>query len=149
MGHQINAIIGKRQAVRVFADRWTWAEVVDLPQDCGMVFLTDALFDGITQLFDGPGREEPSSLTLFTSAIRRALEEAARPGPLAYIETDYAGGYGTQAGVLLERGQAALGPLEGAGAINRLLRAIGVWSRPGEDEFDALGLGRYRHMPRE
>ena len=104
MGHQISAIIGKRQAVRVFADRWTWAEVVDLPQDCGMVFLTDALFDGITQLFDGPGQEEPSSLTLFTSAIRRALEEAAHPGPLAYIETDYAGGYGTQAGVLLERG---------------------------------------------
>ena len=149
MVHQISAIIGKRQAVRVFADRWTWAEVVDLPQDCGMVFLTDALFDGITQLFDGPGQEEPSSLTLFTSAIRRALEEAAHPGPLAYIETDYAGGYGTQAGVLLERGQAALGPLEGAGAINRLLRTIGVWSRPGEDEFDALGLGRYRHMPGE
>ena len=149
MGHQIQAIVGKREAIQVFADCWAQAEVVDLPQDCGMVFLTDALFDGITQLFDGPGREEPSSLTLFTSAIRRALEEAARPGPLAYIETDYAGGYGTQAGVLLERGQAALGPLEGAGAINRLLRAIGVWSRPGEDEFDALGLGRYRHMPRE
>ena len=112
-----------------------------------MVFLTDALFDGITELFDGPDREEASPLVLFTSAIRRALEEAARPGPLVYIETDYAGGYGTQAGVLVEKGVVTLGPIEGAGTINRLLQAIGVWHRPGEDEFDALCLGRYRHMP--
>ena len=56
MGHQIQAIIGKREAVQVFADCWTWAELVNLPQDCGMVFLTDALFDGITELFGGPDR---------------------------------------------------------------------------------------------
>lgn len=147
MGHQIQAVIGKQKAVRAFADCWTWAEIVNLPQDCGMVLLTDALFDGITDLFGGPDREEPSPLMLFTSAIRRALEEAARPGPLAYVETDYAGGYGTQAGVLLERGQVTLGPLEGPGAINRLLETIGVGHRSGEDEFDALDLGRYRHMP--
>ena len=54
---------------------------------------------------------------------------------------------GTQAGVLLERGKVVLGPVEGGGTVNRLLNAIGVWHRPGEDEFDALGLGRYRHMP--
>lgn len=147
MGHQIQAIIGKREAIQVFSDCWVRAGILNLPQDCGMVFLTDALFDDITKLFDGPDREEPSSLMLFTSAIRRALEEAARPGPLAYVETDYAGGYGTQAGILLERGQVTLGPLEGAGTINRLLETIGVWHRPGEDEFNALGLGRYRHMP--
>ncbi len=147
MGHQIQAVIGKREAIQVFADCWVQDRVVDLPQDCGMVFLTDALFDGITELFDGPDREEASPLVLFTSAIRRALEEAARPGPLVYIETDYAGGYGTQAGVLLERGKVVLGPVEGEGTVDRLLNAIGVWHRPGEDEFDALGLGRYRHMP--
>ena len=147
MGHQIQAVIGKREAIQVFADCWVQARVVDLPQDCGMVFLTDALFDGITELFDGPDREPSSPLALFTSAIRWALEGAARPGPLAYIETDYAGGVGTQAGVLLERGKVVLGPVEGKGTVNRLLNAIGVWHRPGEDEFDALGLGRYRHMP--
>ena len=147
MGHQIQAIIGKREAVQVFANRWVRAEIVDLPQDCGLVFLTDALFDGITELFDEPDREEQSPLTLFTSAIRWALEWSAWPGPLVYIETDYAGGYGTQAGVLLERGRIVQGPAEGEGIINGLLRAIGVWHRPGEDEFDALGLGRYRHMP--
>ena len=147
MGHQIQAVIGKREAIQVFADCWVQARVVDLPQDCALVYLTDALFDDITELFDELDRELPSPLALFTSAIRRALEEAARPGPLAYVETDYAGGYGTQAGILLERGQVTLGPLEGAGTINRLLETIGVWHRPGEDEFNALGLGRYRHMP--
>ena len=147
MVHQIQAIIGKREAVQVFADCWVWAEIVDLPQDCGLVFLTDALFDSITELFDKPDREEPSPLMLFTSAIRWALEGSACPGPLAYIETDYTGGYGTQAGVLLERGRIIQGPVEGEETINGLLRAVGVWHRPGEDEFDALGLGHYRHMP--
>ena len=149
MGHYIQAVIGKRGAVQAFADSWVPAEVVDLPQDCALVFLTDALFDDITELFDEPDREPPFSLCFFTSAIRRALEEAARPGPLAYIETDYAGGRGTQAGVLLEHGAVKMGPLEGAGTINHLLKNIGVWRRPGEDEFDALGLGQYRHMPGE
>ncbi|MCI8423296.1 MAG: hypothetical protein HFF50_07185 [Lawsonibacter sp.] len=147
MGHQIQAILGKREAVQDFADRWVQAELVDLPQDCALVFLTDALFDGITELFDEPDREEPSPLALFTSAIRWALEGGACPGPLAYIETDYAGGHGTQAGVLVERGRIIQGPMEGEGTINRLLAALGVWHRPGEDAFDALGLGRYRHMP--
>ena len=49
--------------------------------------------------------------------------------------------------MLLERGKVVLGPVEGEGTVDRLLNAIGVWHRPGEDEFDALGLGRYRHMP--
>ncbi len=84
---------------------------------------------------------------VFREQAKKALEGAARPGPLAYIETDYAGGVGTQAGVLLERGKVVLGPVEGEGTVNRLLNAIGVWHRPGEDEFDALSLGRYRHMP--
>ena len=69
MGHQIQAVIGKREAIQVFADCWVQDRVVDLPQDCGMVFLTDALFDGITELFDGPDREEASPLVLFTSAL--------------------------------------------------------------------------------
>ena len=146
MGHKIEAVIGKREAVRAFADNWL-AELTELPQDCAMVFLTGALFDDITELSDAPDQEEASPLTYFTSAIRWAMEEASWTGPLAYIETDYAGGCGTQGGVLLERGKIAMGPMEGNGAINTLLHAIGVWHRPGEDEFAALGLGRYRHMP--
>ena len=147
MGHQIEAVIGKREAVQAFADNWAQAEMVELPQNCGLVFLTAALFDDITELFDEPDREEPSPLTYFTSAIRWALEDASRQGPLVYIETDYAGGYGTQAGILLEQGKTILGPIEGEGTVNRLLYSIGVWCERGKDEFDSLDLGRYRHMP--
>ena len=84
MGHQIQAVIGKREAIQVFADWWVQARVVDLPQDCALVYLTDALFDDITELFDELDRELPSPLALFTSAIRWALEgpPALAPWPI-------------------------------------------------------------------
>ena len=146
MGHQIQAVIGKWEAMHRFAGNWL-VKMVELPQNCAMVFLTGALFDDITELYDAPDREEASPLTYFTSAIRWAMEEASWTGPLAYIETDYAGGYGTQAGVLIERGRIVMGPMEGPGSINNLLHDLGVWHRPGEDEFTALGLNHYRRMP--
>lgn len=66
---------------------------------------------------------------------------------LAYIETDYFGGAGTQSGVLYENGKISVGPRSGEGTINFLLKELGVWHYPDRDEFDMLGLGKYRHMP--
>ena len=147
MGHCIEAILGRRETVQAFADDWDSADVTGLPQDYGMVFLTDALFDGITERSGLPDRDEFPALTYFTTAIRQALENASRKGPLIYFETDYAGGFGTQAGLLLKNGKAVLGPLEGPGAVNQLLAALGVRCENGKDEFDSLTLGLFRHPP--
>ena len=65
---------------------------------------------------------------------------------LAYVETDYFGGIGTQGGVLYENGRIRIAPHSGDGTINLLLRELGVKCLANKDEFDSLNLGNYRHM---
>ena len=66
-------------------------------------------------------------------------------GAVAYFETDYWGGEGEQSAVLWERGEMVYGPAKSRlGPINGALRRMGVERGAALDEFDAVGLGRYR-----
>ena len=60
----------------------------------------------------------------------------------ALINTNYFGGVGNQFAGTFERGKEVLPIVEGG--INQALRNIGVRARSGMDEFDTIGLGRYR-----
>ena len=148
MGHQIEVIIGKREDMRQITKRWC-CQAVELPQDFVMVYLTDQLFDRITGLRGVPDREISGELTYLTEAIHQFLQESSRQGRLAYIETDYAGGYGSQAGVLYENGRMAAAPRSGEGTVNQLLHQLGASCGRGQAEFDSLELHKYRHMPVE
>jgi hypothetical protein len=81
--------------------------------------------------------------------------------PLAYVETEYFGGLGTQGSVVWNRGQVVFGPLRtgepeewefspvvstplDSGAINQALRYLGVTSADFSDEFAALQLDKCR-----
>ena len=141
MGHCIRAIIGTQSGIRKLVEDWRTVET-DLPQGYGMVFLTDALLNNLAELFESG--DEPSD----PEAVNRwLLEKYSFRTKLACIETDYFGGSGTQWGVLYEDGTLRIGPIRGEGAINTLLRELGVWRAPGRDEFDSLNLQKYRRMP--
>ncbi|HKK76465.1 MAG TPA: hypothetical protein VJ953_15400 [Saprospiraceae bacterium] len=92
--------------------------------------------------------------------IRETLKTLSRQGKCAYIETNYFGGLGTQVSEIWENGERIAGPLlsyDGienkmqnpavsvvAEAINQALRDMGVQRAAEKDEFDMLGLGRFR-----
>lgn len=148
MGHCIQAIIGKHAAIQNIADNWQYAQEIELPQGYGMVFWTNALLEDITELFDVPDEEFfYPILDYFTVAADQFLRQYSAHTKLAYVETDYCGGVGTQAGVLYENGCICMEPRSGEGTINLLLKELGVWCVPDKDAFDSLNLGRYRHMP--
>lgn len=65
---------------------------------------------------------------------------------IAYIETEFVGGEGFERSGVWSEGTLALGPHDGAGAINRALRALGVQPAAGIDEFELVGLGRHRSV---
>lgn len=150
MGHCIRAVIGTYEAVRKIADDWVRAKEIELPQGFGMVFCTTRLLDDIGELMESAGEVVEFSpfpeLEYFDSAAKSLMEEYSFHTKLAYIETDYFGGAGTQAGLLYKNGQPAAEPKNGEGTINALLKELGVWRKPDMDEFDMLGLGKYRNM---
>ncbi|MGE3545278.1 MAG: hypothetical protein AB7L28_15175 [Kofleriaceae bacterium] len=85
--------------------------------------------------------------------LRAALEQLSLTGPVAFIETEYFAGVGSQAAALFGGGNLSVvetSPEEivpHRQAINIVLRELGVHcSLPGQDEFDAVGLGQFRDM---
>jgi len=77
------------------------------------------------------------------------LEAIAQHHLIAYIRTRYFGGDGEQVAGIWENGQIVMGPLISAtpGPINAALKKMGVPLDAGAvDEFDSLGLGRYRSV---
>lgn len=84
--------------------------------------------------------------------IHHMLQVIAGTPRFAVIQTDYAGGRGSQAAVAYhgtvevmppERTVIAP-PRKSAGPINRALRHLGVTASPGRDEFETVGLDQHR-----
>ena len=159
MSHTLRAVIGPIPPVTEFAGRWVQANLISLPQRFGLVPMTAALLADIQEL---AMLDEPDPFVEFAhlpAALVQAMTEATRSGPLAYVETDYFGGIGRQTAIAWNKGRLELGPLTSEtavadpvypappiseGAINQALRYLGVWRQNGHDEFDMLGLGKYR-----
>lgn len=148
MGHSIRAIIGAREAVRKIADD-RFAKTIELPQGFGMIFCTIELLEDIEEFFEHSAEADDApdftELDYFDASVRELMENYSQGTKLAYVETNYFGGTGTQAGILYENGKPAA-PKSGEGAINALLKELGVRREPDKDEFDMLGLGKYRRM---
>lgn len=117
------------------------AVVVRLPQGKTMLVLSEQLREAhgipFLPLTDEGATELPSSIAVIAEAIAKARK-------VAYVEAEFFGGDGTQACVTWDATLAPSRPLVDPGAINAALRFLGVKVGDHHDEFDALGLGRYR-----
>lgn len=143
MPHCIKAFIRKKEVVEKLASEWL-SVPIELPQGFFMLFLTEELFDNITELSDIKN-ELDNKFECFTSAIASVMEYHSFKTTLAYIETEYFGGLGSQCGVLYENGKLQIQATWEDGIINKILNKMGVLKLK-EDEFDSLNLGNYRHM---
>ena len=141
MGHCVRAIIGAHKDIQRIENDWFAAKEIKLPQGYGMIFLINALLDDIGELLESAN--EPSDPETVTSCL---LQEYSFHTKLAYIETDYFGGTGTRSGILYENGNISIPLCSGKGAVNILLRELGVWREVNKDEFDSLNLGIYRRI---
>lgn len=142
--HSIRAIVGPRQSVTDVIAAAGSPPVTELVPGMVIMPLGDAQLGRL--IADG-SREVVGGFGYLTSGLELALAATSTRGPFAYIETEYFGGSGGQASVVFSPGAAPVRFTEGA-PINSALRSIGVKARPGADEFDTLGLGRFRRLER-
>lgn len=162
--HCIRGFVGKEDLIRAFEGNWIEGKPVTLHQGLAIVFLTSKLFDDIEELVDSKLNVDYSGFFEYLSpSIYEILVQESRIGKIAYIETDYFGGIGSQSAILFENSQIKIKPLktetfwdekaynyyhkpEGENAINIVLKELGVYRKKGKDEFDSIGLCNYRHM---
>ncbi len=163
MGHSIRAVLGKADVIDTFSSAWILAESKTLNQGFALSLIPDQLLDDIDELVESRLTISFEQFNFLTASLHEILIDQSFRAKIAYIETDYFGGIGTQAAVLYENGQIQKGPLfseivwdrvesqylkkpDGIEAINQVLQNMGVWCKDGRDEFDMLGLPNYRSM---
>jgi hypothetical protein len=155
VGHYLHAVIGPRPVVASFASDWHYAVSIDLPQDFALVPISNALSDDIVELVSMRTPAVYYEFDRLTNALECVLLAVSKKGAVGYVEANYHGGTGFQKAIAWKDEQRIFGPAESSelwtangmkitGAINGMLAAIGVWTRSPADEFDMLGLGKYR-----
>jgi hypothetical protein len=125
--------------------------LVSLAGDLAMVPLTEAWLQHLQRTSATPeGRggvaAEPSLFEFLTATVDLWIRALSIGTAVAYVETEYFAGEGFERAAVWRDGAPVLGPLDGAGAINRALRFLGVVAEAGREEFDVVGLGRHRNL---
>ena len=159
MAHNLKALIVHKGAGVELIGRIPKSMRKTLPQDFIMLPLTDDLEYILQQEFSrsaSPHHERAERLLPGVTNFAAQLSEYA---PVAYIETEYFGGFGSQTALVWKKGRIVCGPIREEtpstpggtpsdarlpAPINRTLRYLGVKSKGCIDEFEGLGLNHWR-----
>jgi len=155
MGHHIQAFIGREELLREIVRHYPNAIVIPLPQQLGMLPITERFYDGLPNP-QHPDDKVDDRFLYLGPKLHQIGKAFSVKAPLAYVETEYFGGTGFQGAVVWANGQIIFGPaLTGDkedfqiddlpdNAINIALRKLGVLKGGSHDEFDAIELGKHR-----
>jgi hypothetical protein len=148
MGHSLQALITKFSILRDFASEYDNAIVVNLEvQSMGLLPLSFAFLDEIKP--DEQKGEFPyTGLVRLTKHLETIILPLSNEYPIAYIQTEYFGGVGEQGAIAWHMEKIVYPPsiVWGIGPINMALKKLGVNQKDGLDEFDTLGLGKFRNI---
>jgi hypothetical protein len=155
MGHDVRLFVGHPNVLSRYLAAAPAARLHILTAGAALAVLSldDELHDALHRAYGtGEWLDQGPSLTTTDLAFAARTSEA---GAVAYVQTRYFGGAGSQSAALWIGGALTLKPIEldqkAAGnrarstwPINAALRGLGVQAAAGHDEFDTFGLGSYR-----
>lgn len=162
MGHQINALIGTNEALKGLVTRLGPPAPTELSFGLVIIPLDEQRLNDLAM------SKEPAidGFTYLTPLMAQEIA-AVLGGPSLYVETEYFGGIGGQSAAHFEGGQLAWcgaessetppagSPLAelyektsngGKSPINEGLSRLGVIRSDESDEFDQVGLQRFRSL---
>lgn len=144
MGHFITGLVAAPPLLADMAGRHRLPAPAPLAQGLAFLPLRDTDLDAF---LTPPLTGVPEGFSYLSAPLIDYLLTLSLGGPVAYVETDYAGGGGSQGAVVFRDGRLAMQPVTAhTGPINRALALLGVTVGNGhQDEFEAVGLNRHRH----
>jgi hypothetical protein len=141
--HDLQALVADISVLHEFAAEYKNAVVINLgEQSMGLLPLTQTFLDE----FDNSELPYPKMIKLSKPLLEKVVV-LSKLASIAYIQTEYWGGTGTQGAMVWHSGEVVLEPVlvDGIGAINTALQKLGVKAVDTKDEFDTLGLGKFRN----
>jgi len=146
--HEIQALIGSDAATAVVTERWNEARRLELNRGFFIVPLQPALVRQVAgSAWELPDLEDAgaaATLAAVVAPLIHAVRSSDQQDRTALVFTQYWGGSGNQAALLICNDLDPAEPILGFGAINSILSKLGVRADPARDEFETMGLGRWR-----
>ena len=155
--YTLEAILAQKATIRDAVEGFLNAKLIRLPQKIYMIPMVSTLLQELEIRYQGGTKVtnpdwQQFSESLFHPTFERLLvgvDQFARhlshQGLVAYVEATFTGGYGEHATMLWENGKRLDPP---GNNINIILKRLGVVCRRRLDEFDTVGLGKYRSTKR-
>lgn len=142
MGHQISGFVGQNTLLEGFSRSNQLHLPIPIGDELSFLPLSE---DHLDKLFPEQGDFDPT-MTYLSESLKEAISELSHSSQIAYIETEYFGGLGAQGATVFKDGKCIYGPMAAPdGPISEALRLLGVRKSSADtDEFDTVGLGRYR-----
>jgi len=142
MGYTLKAYIGKKENLNPILEKYSESQIVDLGYGISMIPMTEELFDQINNL------EVSNSIDKFeflTDYIERKTIEAIGLRQLAYVESEFFGGQGGHIGIIWGNGKRVYFGEHGKNTMNEIMKRLGINRTLMKDEFETVGLSKFRH----
>lgn len=145
MGHHLRVIVGEPARLRAILQTYPRATLVALDQGLAMVPVTQGLADHLQTAAGAPPHVWSDDWLYYGDGMRAALRALSTAGPVAYLETEYGGGPGSQSAVAWVDGRCVFERRNVfRGAVHDALEHLGVDQGSHVDRFEAVGLHRHR-----
>ena len=139
--YYLQAFICKTIDADCLTEKFDKAVKVDIGQKLSLIPMTEDLFDQINDFSDTVSID---SFEYLTENIENKILLTISERKFSYFEAEYFGGEGGQIAIIWQNNKRQQILSYGQNRINQVLKLFGVIAKKGQDEFDTLGLGRYR-----
>lgn len=143
MSHFVTGLVANSETLDAFASKHRLHVSVPLSQGLSLLPLRDSDLDSFLA---PPLTDYAAGFTYLSRQLTDVLVIASCSTSLVYFETEYFGGTGAQGAAAFINGSLVFGPISAEiGPINEALALLGaVVISPAHDEFESVGLHRYR-----
>lgn len=145
MGYYLKAIICRDKMSREIIEEYNTARRIKLENDIFLIPFTDEFYDEFNQFMV---LEAFDKFIFLNERMYHYLSNKSIQEPIAYIETDYFGGNGVQSAMMFDKEKIIYDirhEHKGYGAINLVLKELGIVKALGKDEWDTANLFKHRN----
>jgi len=146
MSYYLNAFIGRQKSLQLLTNNFRTAKQIDGGNEIFIIPMTEDLYDEINNFMVS---DDIGSVTYMTKNVEAEILKIIENECVGYVEAEYFGGQGGQSGLLWDKGERTKLFDFGQGCINSILKHLGVVAKRGLDEFDSIGLNKYRRLELE
>ncbi len=144
MGYFIRGFVLQKSLLILSIENYQNIFFANLNQGSTLIPLTDELYDRVNE-FQGNAVPGYSFLTdkliEFGSNLSIVINSV-----VLYIEADFFGGKGSQNAIAWNNGLKIFEELNGKDSINKAIRTMGIKNEHGKDEFETIGLNKFRRL---